>query len=189
MRNLRLAAAGLLAGAITLVSAGSAFAYGDEPILVPEGGAGAAVVEAAPGGQFSKSGNFGGAEVESYSATLLGDNVGGGENTTTWTVSGTAPQEEGRYAIVFTITTDEDFDLSASGLKSGFAPAEATYTQSLTLVVGDGVAGDAGAGAGAGAGGNGALPDTGGANLLLVAGGAALVVAGAGVVAVRRRNA
>ncbi len=189
MRSTRLAIAGLVAGLVTLFSAGSAFAYGDEPIITIPGGSAAAGVQVAPGGQFSFSGTFGGAEVESYSATLLGQNVGGGTNTTTWNVSGTAPNENGTFEIVMTITTADDIAPSASGLRSGFVPVQQTYTKTIKLVVGTGVA-DAGTGTGAGSGDNasGALPDTGGSNVLLRAGGAALVLAGAGVIAARRRH-
>ncbi|MDR6117570.1 LPXTG-motif cell wall-anchored protein [Aeromicrobium sp. SORGH_AS981] len=186
MRSTRLAIAGLVAGLVTLFSAGSAFAYGDEPVLTPAGGGGATVT-AAPGGPFTKSGSFGGAEVQSYSATLLGQGVGSGQNTTTWTVNGTAPAEEGTYDIVFTVETNEDFNVSASGLSSAFKPAQATYTRTLKLVVGDGVAGN-GAASGGGDNASGALPDTGGSNVLLLAGGAALVLAGAGVIVARRRH-
>jgi LPXTG-motif cell wall-anchored protein len=189
MRSTRLAIAGLVAGLVTLFSAGSAFAYGDEPIITIPGGSAAAGVQVAPGGQFSFSGTFGGAEVESYSASLLGQNVGSGANTTTWNVSGTAPNENGTFEIVMTITTADDIAPSASGLKSGFVPVQQTYTKTIKLVVGTGVA-DAGTGTGAGSGDNasGALPDTGGSNVLLLAGGAALVLAGAGAIAARRRH-
>jgi LPXTG-motif cell wall-anchored protein len=180
MRSTRLAIAGLVAGLVTLFSAGSAFAYGDEPIITIPGGSAAAGVQVAPGGQFSFSGTFGGAEVESYSATLLGQNVGGGTNTTTWNVSGQAPNENGTFEIVMTITTADDIAPSASGLKSGFVPVQQTYTKTIKLVVGTG--------AGSGDNASGALPDTGGSNVLLLAGGAALVLAGAGVIAARRRH-
>ncbi|MCX6406089.1 MAG: LPXTG cell wall anchor domain-containing protein [Propionibacteriales bacterium] len=187
MRSTRLAVAGLVAGLVTLFSAGSAFAYGDEPIITIPGGSAAAGVQVAPGGEFSFSGTFGGAEVESYSASLLGENVGSGANTTTWSVSGQAPNENGTFEIVMTITTADDIAPSASGLKSGFVPVQQSYTKTIKLVVGTGVS-DAGAGTGGGDNASGALPDTGGSNVLLLAGGAALVLAGAGAIAARRRH-
>lgn len=186
MRMTRLAVATTVAGLITLFSATGAQAYGDEPVLTPDSGS--TTVEAEPGGPFSLSGDFGGAEVESYVADLLGETVGSGTNTTTWEVNGTAPEEDGEYDIVFTIETADEVAPSASGLSSGFTPVSATYTKVITLVVGDGEAGSGGAGSGDSGSQSGELPDTGGSNLLLVAGGAALVLGGAGLLVARRRS-
>jgi LPXTG-motif cell wall-anchored protein len=190
MRSTRFLIVAFVAGLITLFSSTAAQAYGDEPVItVPGGGS----PEVAPGEEFCISGNFGGAEATSWTATFLGEVIGSGANTTSFEVCGTAPTEPGTYSITFVIITPDAVDLSASGLSSSFKPVSATYTKTLSIVVTgdstDGDGGDTGAGgAGTGGDGSGALPDTGGSNLLLVAGGAALVVAGAGLVAARRRQ-
>ncbi len=191
MRSTRFLIVAFVAGLLTLFSATAAQAYGDEPVItVPGGGS----PEVAPGEEFCISGNFGGAEATSWTATFLGEVIGSGANTTSFEVCGTAPTEPGTYSITFVIITPDAVDLSASGLSSSFKPVSATYTKTLSIVVtgdasGDGDGGDTGAGgAGSGGDGTGALPDTGGSNLLLIAGGAAAVVAGAGLVAARRRQ-
>lgn len=183
MRMTRLAVATTVAGLITLFSASTAHAvdYAEPEIGTTGGSAADGVV--APGEEFTLTGDFGGVECDPWVAEFVGDTQTG--SGTTYSVSFTAPTEPGDYDIVFTCTYDEPAELSASGVEA-FTPFNVTEEIGrVTITVEGADAGDSGAGAGDDSD---ALPDTGGSNLLLIAGGAALVLAGSGLVVARRRN-
>lgn len=181
MRITRVAIATAVAGLITAFSASTAVAVDyAQPEISPAGGSAADGV-VAPGEDFTLTGDFGGVECDPWVAEFEGDTETG--SGTTFSVSFTAPTEPGEYDIVFTCTYEDPAELSASGVEA-FQPFSATQVLTYSITV-------EGAGAGSGGSGSGdsdALPDTGGSNLLLIAGGAALVVAGAGLVVARRRN-
>lgn len=182
MRITRVAIATAVAGLITAFSASTAVAVDYAQPEIGVGGGSAADGVVAPGEDFTLTGDFGGVECDPWVAEFEGDTESG--SGTTYSVSFTAPTEPGDYDVVFTCTYDEPAELRASGVEA-FTPFNVTEViGTVTITV-------EGAGAGSGGSGSGdsdALPDTGGSNLLLIAGGAALVVAGAGLVVARRRN-
>ena len=182
MKTLRLTLVALTAGLVTLIAPTAAQAVDyTAPVVNVTGGSGADGV-VAPGEEFTINGDFGGTECNPWTAAFEGQGADG--SGTTFSVTFTAPEEEGTYFINMTCTYEDAAETSSSAAKTVFFQAEAQLAP-IRIVVGDG----AGAGTGDATDQSGLLPDTGGSNLMLLVAGGALVLAGAGLVAARRRKA
>lgn len=154
-----------------------------------------------PGGEFTATFDAGSVNCAWSLSPFNGQTAPDGSGST-YSVTLTAPEEDGTYTVTANCTWDPDnvgqisapldtnsntvtpavFSTSAAVSSDALLAVPQTDPYSIQIVVGDG-------GNNAGDDENGALPDTGGSNLALLAVGAGLVVVGAGVtVAARRRK-
>lgn len=193
------------AGLVAALAATAAHAYPDPTFGNVGGSAADGVV--APGEEFTLSGDFGGTDCDPWTSTFAGASGASGSGTT-FSVTFTAPQEEGTYSVDVTCVWEDPAALSSAGAtaRTAVLPLAATTTLSFPIEVTTGTGGDDGGegdgaggtdgGAGTGADGgedaesaSGVLPGTGGPDALLLVAGGALVAAGAGLVVARRRQA
>jgi LPXTG-motif cell wall-anchored protein len=193
MLKTRLAAAAGLAAVVTLFTASAASAYPD-PVIEPTGGSAADGV-VAPGEDFTLTGNFSGTDCNPWSSTFNGE-AGESGTGTTFSVTFTAPEEEGDYSVDITCVYDdgtEEPTLSGAADNSSSNATQVAYLPSViqTATVSFPIevrAADSGTGSDDSDSDNGALPDTGGTSVWYLVGGAALVAGGAGLVVARRRT-
>lgn len=176
MRKTLVALAAAAAGLIVAFAPTAANAYPD-PVLTGLGGSAADGV-VAPGEAFTLTGGFDGVDCNPWVASFTGGalNPSSGSGTT-FSIAGTAPTTPGTYTISITCDYDDGTIAPAS-----FTPGEIPQVLTLSFTIRVGT--DA-----TGANNNGALPETGGPNVALLAAGGALVLAGGAVAVARRRTA